>query len=278
MKMSSRERNLLCIVVSVALGVLYYNVVFTKNSAKLEEKKNEKIAVQEKYDAAKAEIAQIDARRTELSELKVKGEELAKDYYPEIIQENLIKEIKTLMDKNGLKGDYSWAERNADQLEDLTPAILELPKSSVQALADTVKSQLGEESSEEDNKKSQETASNDNTAVNKDKETSTATTETSTATAETSTANTTTQSTVNSAGGQQNGPTPVKMVLTIKLRGNYDSLRNFVQDIKDYGRVVAASALSTDWSSANDFEGQIDVEFYAIPKINDKGNEYLDWK
>ena len=96
MKMSSRERNLLCIVVSVALGVLYYNVVFTKNSAKLEEKKNEKIAVQEKYDAAKAEIAQIDARRTELSELKVKGEELAKDYYPEIIQENLIKEIKTL--------------------------------------------------------------------------------------------------------------------------------------------------------------------------------------
>lgn len=158
-----------------------------KNSAKLEEKKNEKIAVQEKYDAAKAEIAQIDARRTELSELKVKGEELAKDYYPEIIQENLIKEIKTLMDKNGLKGDYSWAERNADQLEDLTPAILELPKSSVQALADTVKSQLGEESSEEDNKKSQETASNDNTAVNKDKETSTATTETSTATAETST-------------------------------------------------------------------------------------------
>ncbi len=278
MKMSSRERNLLCIVVSVALGVLYYNVVFTKNSAKLEEKKNEKIAVQEKYDAAKAEIAQIDARRTELSELKVKGEELAKDYYPEIIQENLIKEIKTLMDKNGLKGDYSWAERNADQLEDLTPAILELPKSSVQALADTVKSQLGEESSEEDNKKSQETASNDNTAVNKDKETSTATTETSTATAETSTANTTTQSTVNSAGGQQNGPTPVKMVLTIKLRGNYDSLRNFVQDIKDYGRVVAASALSTDWSSANDFEGQIDVEFYAIPKINDKDNEYLDWK
>ena len=278
MKMSSRERNLLCIVVSVALGVLYYNVVFTKNSAKLEEKKNEKIAVQEKYDAAKAEIAQIDARRTELSDLKVKGEELAKDYYPEIIQENLIKEIKTLMDKNGLKGDYSWAERNADQLEDLTPAILELPKSSVQALADTVKSQLGEESSEEDNKKSQETASNDNTAVNKDKETSTATTETSTATAETSTANTTTQSTVNSAGGQQNGPTPVKMVLTIKLRGNYDSLRNFVQDIKDYGRVVAASALSTDWSSANDFEGQIDVEFYAIPKINDKDNEYLDWK
>lgn len=38
MKMSSRERNLLCIVVSVALGVLYYNVVFTKNSAKLRRK------------------------------------------------------------------------------------------------------------------------------------------------------------------------------------------------------------------------------------------------
>ena len=46
MKMSSRERNLLCIVVSVALGVLYYNFVFTDNSAKLEEKKNERIQIQ----------------------------------------------------------------------------------------------------------------------------------------------------------------------------------------------------------------------------------------
>lgn len=274
MKMSNRERNLLCIVVSVALGVLYYNFVFTKNSTKLEEKKAERKQVEEKYKEAKAEIDDIDNRRTKLSELKVKGEELAKDYYPEIIQENLIKEIKTLMDKNGLKGDYSWAERDADQLVDLTPAILDLPKSSVQALADTVKSQIGEESSEENNKNSQETASNGNTTVNKETETSTAT-----VTAETSTANTTTttQSSTNS-NGEQNGPTPVKMVLTIKLRGNYDSLRNFVQDIKDYGRVVAASALSTEWKSANDFEGQIDVEFYAIPKINDKDNEYLDWK
>lgn len=274
MKMSSRERNLLCIVVSVALGVLYYNFVFTKNSAKLEEKKVERQQVEEKYKEAKAEIDDIDNRRTKLSELKVKGEELAKDYYPEIIQENLIKEIKTLMDKNGLKGDYSWAERNADQLVDLTPEILDLPKSSVQALADIVKSQIGEDSSDKKDTQSSEVVSN-----NKETETSTAVAETGTATAETSTANTTTTTqSSNNSNGEQNGPTPVKMVLTIKLRGNYDSLRNFVQDIKDYGRVVAASALSTDWSSANDFEGQIDVEFYAIPKINDKDDEYLDWK
>lgn len=268
MKMSSRERNLLCIVVSVALGVLYYNFVFTNNSEKLKEKKNEKIAIEQKYNDAKEEINQIEARRTKLSELKAKGEELAKDYYPEIIQENLIKEVKQLMDKNGLKGDYSWAERDAGQLADLTPAILDLPKSSVQALADIIKSEIGEESSEKNTTQSNEVASN-NTETNSE--------ETSTATAETATASTNTQTIVNS-NGEQNGPTPVKMVLTIKLRGNYDSLRNFVQDIKDYGRVVAASALSTDWSSANDFEGQIDVEFYAIPKISDKDNEYLEWK
>lgn len=267
MKMSSRERNLLCIVVSVALGVLYYNFVFTNNSEKLKEKKNEKIAIEQKYNDAKEEINQIEARRTKLSELKAKGEELAKDYYPEIIQENLIKEVKELMDKNGLKGDYSWAERDANKLEDLTPAILDLPKSSVQALADIIKSEMGEESSEKNTTQSNEVASN-NTETN--------TEETSTATA-TETASTNTQNTVN-VNGEQNGPTPVKMVLTIKLRGNYDSLRNFVQDIKDYGRVVASSALSTDWSSANDFEGQIDVEFYAIPKISDKDNEYLEWK
>lgn len=261
MKMSNRERNLLCVVVSIALGVLYYNFVFTDNSKKLEEKKNERIAIEQKYNDAKEEIAQIEARRTKLSELKAKGEELAKDYYPEIIQENLIKEVKQLMDKNNLKGDYSWAERDAGQLVDLTPAILDLPKSSVQALADIIKSEIGEKF---------------NTTKSNKVATSTATisTETSTATS-TATPSNNTQSIVN---GEKKGPTPVKMVLTIKLKGNYDSLRGFVQDIKDYGRVVAASALSTDWSSPNDFSGQIDVEFYAIPKINDKDNEYLDWK
>lgn len=268
MKISNREKNLLCIVVSVALGVLYYNFVFTDNSAKLEEKKNERIAIEQKYNDAKEEIAQIEARRTKLSELKAKGEELAKHYYPEIIQENLIKEVKQLMDKNGLKGDYSWSERDAGQLADLTPAILDLPKSSVQALADIIKSEIGEQSSEKNTTQSNKVDSN-----NKET-TATNTEETSTATAA---ASTNTQNTVN-ANGEQNAPTPVKMVLTIKLKGNYNSLRNFVQDIKDYGRVVASSALSTDWKSANDFEGQIDVEFYAIPKISDKDDEYLEWK
>ena len=272
MKISNREKNLLCIVVSVALGVLYYNFVFTDNSAKLEEKKNERIAIEQKYNDAKEEINQIEARRTKLSELKAKGEELAKDYYPEIIQENLIKEVKKLMDKNGLKGDYSWAERDAEQLADLTPAILDLPKSSVQALADIIKSEIGEQSSEKNTTQSNKIDSNNKeTALTNTEETSTATA------AETATASTNTQNTVN-ANGEQNGPTPVKMVLTIKLRGNYNSLRNFVQDIKDYGRVVVASALSTDWKSANDFEGQIDVEFYAIPKVSDKDDGYLEWK
>ena len=271
MKMSNRERNLLCIVVSVALGVLYYNFVFTDNSAKLEEKKSERIAIEDKYETQKAEIAQIDSRRETLTQLKAKAEEISEDYYPEIIQENLMKEVKTLMDKNGLKGDYSWGERNADQLTDLTPAILDLPKSSVQALADIIKSEIGEQSSKKNTTQSNEVVSN-NTETK-----ATTTAETSTATAETATASTNTQNTVN-VNGDKNAPTPVKMVLTIKLSGNYDSLRNFVQDIKDYGRVVASSALSTDWLSANDFQGQIDVEFYAIPKINDKDNEYLDWK
>lgn len=268
MKMSNRERNLLCIVVSVALGVLYYNFVFTDNSAKLEKKKSERIAIEDKYETQKAEIEQIDSRRETLTQLKAKAEEISKDYYPEIIQESLMKEVKTLMDKNGLKGDYSWGERNADQLADLTPAILDLPKSSIQALADIIKSEIGGEtpSKEENN-----TTSSNTTEANTVAETTTATAETDTA------ATTNTQNTAN-ANGEQTGSTPVKMVLTIKLSGNYDSLRNFVQDIKDYGRVVAASALSTDWKSANDFAGQIDVEFYAIPKINDKDNEYLDWK
>ena len=170
------------------------------------------------------------------------------------------------MEKNNLKGDYSWQERNANQLENLTPAILNLPESSVKALADVVKSNLGDDTSKKDNNTSNNKIATDNNG-------NTTSTETDTATAET------TNNTTNASSSEDGGvATPVQMVLAINFKGNYDSLHSFIKDIEEYGRVVVSSALSTNWSSATDLEGTINVEFYSVPKINDDDNEYLDWK
>ena len=271
MKMSSREKNLLMIVLTVAVGLLYYKFVYTPQSEKLEDKRTERNAIEQEYEADKQEIAQIDARKTSLTKLKVEADEAAKKYYPEIRQEKLIKEVNTLMDKNGLKGDYSWKEADSEALVNLTPAIIELPKSSLQALADVVKSDLN------DSKDNKET-NNDKTEAATSENVETSTTSTSTASTSTASANPSNNATTN-ASGKPNGPTPVKMILTIKITaGNYDALKNFVSDIKQYDRVVVASALSSDWSGVEQCTGQIDIEFYSIPKINDEDNEYLEWK
>lgn len=272
MRISNREKTLLCIVGTVAVAVLYYNFVFTSQSEKLKQKRSERAAIEQKYENALAEIKTIEQRKTELAEYKETAEKLSEKYYPEIIQEKLIKEVKALMEKNNLKGDYSWQERNANELESLTPEILSLPESSVKALADVIKSELGGDSTKESNSTSNNKtiASNTNTENNEAQST-----ETSTATAETDTASV--QQTTTSSG-EKSGVAPVQMVLAINFKGNYDSLHSFVKDIEEYGRVVVSSALSTSWSSATDLQGTINVEFYSVPKINDDDNEYLDWK
>ena len=50
MKISNREKTLLCIVGSVAIAVLYYNFIFTPQSEKLEQKKTERANIEQKYE------------------------------------------------------------------------------------------------------------------------------------------------------------------------------------------------------------------------------------
>ena len=158
-----------------------------------------------------------------------------------------------------MTGDYSWGAVKAEAVENLTPDIINLPSSSLQVFANAIKSDLGK-SLEDLGKKLNESVENSKQA---NAETSTATPSTSV-----STEGSTTSSDVY----------PVQMKLTINFKGTYDSLRNFVQDIKDYGRVVVSSALSSTWESENTISsGTIDIEFYSIPKINDDDNSYLDW-
>ena len=272
MKMSNRERNLLMIVLTVAVGLLYYKFVYTPQSEKLANKKTERSAIELEYEADKQEIAKIDARKASLTKLKVEADEATKNYYPQIIQEKLIKEVTALMTKNNLQGDYSWKEADAQPLVNLTPAIIELPKSSLQALADVVKGDLNASKDDKQTGNKAETSTAQNT------ETSTASTSTASASTSTASANTANSATAN-ASGEASGPTPVKMVLTIKITsGNYESIKNFVTDIKKYDRVVVSPALTMEGTTESQCTGQIDIEFYSIPKINDEDNEYLEWK
>lgn len=239
MNISSREKRLLIIVLSVAVGVLYYSFPFKSNKTELENKVNEKKQIVSQYEDELREIDQIESRKVTLEENKKTAVEKADGYYPEIIQEKLIKEVDALMTKNNLTGDYSWAEANANVVENLTPGILALPESTTKTLADTIKKSLEEGTTQ--------SIGSDNT---------------STTTAE-----------VESDGTAS----PVQMVLAINFKGTYDSLKTFVDDIKSYDRVISASALTTSWQSESELSGTINIEFYSIPKINDDDNSYLNW-
>lgn len=253
MNISNREKKLLVIVLSVAVGVLYYNFVFTSKSDELEQKRAERATIEQKYADQLLEIKTIEERKVKLATLKETAETKAKDYYPDIIQENLIQEVDGLMVKNSLTGDYSWAERKSDAVENLTPEILNLPNSSTKVLADTIKSTLEEKNS------STESVNN-----NAEEDTSIVTSQDSNTVTEVGTAD-------------DASATPLQMVLSINLKGSYDSLRNFVQDIKEYDRVVTISALTTNWEDSSQLSATINIEFYSIPKINDDDNKYLDW-
>lgn len=261
MNISSKEKRLLCIVVAIALGVLYYKTLYKNNVEELQAKQLERDNIKNKYDKALAKINAIDDRKKELSSLKEVAVSSAKDYYPDIIQEKLIKEVEELMKKNNLTGDYSWGERKSEAVEDLTPSIISKSRSSLQVFADVIKADLGSSL--------QGLADNLNSEARSNSQT---TNETSTPSIDA------TQNVTNENNENTSDVYPVQMKLTINFKGSYDALRSFVQDIKDYARVVSSSALSATWESENMISsGTIDIEFYSIPKINDDDNSYFSW-
>ena len=152
MKISKREKYLLLILVPLLILFLYYKFIYTKQSAILRLRKEEKAQIEEKYKKAMADISNLESREEELINLKNKVNDKSKILYPDIIQEKIILEIDKLLKENNISGNIAFSPIEVAVVENMTFDENIKEESSLKELVDEYdnnsKEEVVEESSE----------------------------------------------------------------------------------------------------------------------------------
>lgn len=241
MNISNREKYLLGILVTLIISFGYYKLIYTKQSAKLELKVEERNLLKEKYDNTVNSINSLDDKIKEVENLAKTLVERTSNLYPEIMQEKIILELDSMLKASKLEGNIVFAETEIRSLEKLIADKDGIYNSSVQ---DLVNEYNGEAVSQENNSKD---SSNPevSTETTEDTETTKATVE--------------------------------EMKVAIKFNGSYENVKSFVSELEKNERIIALTNITIIASSKDILSGTMNIEYHGVPKLTDEDSEYLKW-
>lgn len=116
MKIKNNEKIVVTAVLSILVGLSYYNFSYKNQKEKLENLNQEKTQCEDKLNSIKRAINVIPKKEMEIKILKSKIGDLSTRFYPKIIQEKLILEIDKLMVNSNIIGNISFSDiTNGDE-------------------------------------------------------------------------------------------------------------------------------------------------------------------
>ncbi|ASW42295.1 hypothetical protein [Clostridium isatidis] len=90
------------------------------------------------------------------------------------------------------------------------------------------------------------------------------------------------ESSSNSANGQggtnqENSTTTEQLKVAINFSGSYEALKSFIASLQNYERKIVIPSISITAQSEVELTGVMNLEFHAVPKIDDQDIDYLIW-
>lgn len=238
MNISKRDINILIIVVSILIGILYYQFAFGALTDNLDNKKQEKVLIETKYNKAMSDIQTLDERKSGAKKVTTKVAEKTASFYPEIVQYKLITEINKLIEDSGIKANLQFEERAVKTIEDLTPKPVELPSSSLDGLVAAYNGKVLAKAADNSN----------------------------------------TESGTTSSSNASSAATCEQMKLNINISSaTYDQIKKFTLSLEKYDRRILCSKMDIAPTSDTKLTGTMTLDFFAVPKINDADKDYFKW-
>lgn len=237
MSISKKDKKLLLVVGALAVGVMYYSFIYSPMTDYAAAKAKQKETVQQQYEKDLQDINTLDSRKASMDLLLTKTTEKASKFYPEIAQDKLIDELNTIMTNAGLK----------------TSAITYTNKEVSAVEKYTIGNKtLGEGTlgSIVDNYKS-------GTAAPANSGSSSA------------------PSTQSTSGAT--GPTIPQLKVTLTVNSSYDSVKKFLQSLEANAKRINVTNMQLSPKSDTDVTGTINLEYYAVPKLDNSDDDYLKW-
>ncbi|MBL4933359.1 hypothetical protein [Clostridium paridis] len=130
MKISSREKFLLGILLTALIIVGYYELVFVNQRAIVNKLKNTKAETEMKYNTVMDTVNSLDKKKEDLKVLKSKIYDKSEKLYPTIIQEKIIVELDDLLKKSNVNGSISFSDISVKGIELSASKTQKLPENS----------------------------------------------------------------------------------------------------------------------------------------------------
>lgn len=244
MEMSKREKTLLGVLGVVLICVVYYQFIYTNQVKKVEKLTTERNEIEYNYNEVMKTINNIEKRKEEIKILNAKVLDKSNIFYPELIQEKIILELDSLLSGSLLKGSLNFSNISIQPIEILKSEQVIKGESSFKPLVDAY----------ENNKPKNENINNSSTnAVDKseldvDKDSIEATQE-----------------------------TVQQLQVTLNFNGTYEALKTFIKRVERNGSKIVINNLTVGQNTLIDVSGSMVLEFYAVPKIVENYDDYLEW-
>lgn len=270
MKISNKEKIMLCVLGIILVGIGYYNLIYTPLIKQVEQKSSEKIETENKYNTAMETIAQLENRKSDIKILKAKISDRSQAFYPTISEEHIILELDKLLNDSGLTGGITFEPIVSQSVENSEKENVNLPESSIQGIVDKY-STINPNSSTQKNKSNEDTQ---NEVLNSSQSDST---EKTSSDIDSENSNNTVSSNQDTNTQEKKENTVQYLKCSVNFKGTYEGLNTFLKTIGENEKKIVVNSINIGQDSLSGINGTMKLEIYSIPKINDEIKSYLKW-
>jgi len=251
LKVSNREKILIIILLIIMIIGAYYNFIYVKQAAKIQE-------LTKIHDDNKSKIVAFenDKLLNQKIEKNIKIEnakilEVAKDFLPSIIEEKILVILDNMINESNV-------QCNSIAISDTSDETLQKKEStsdkinSIEKLVEKYKYIEAGKYTEAKNIDTDNTTGTNNTDTNK------------------------AASTNNPEAKEKTNPEVKKLTITLSVKGSYDEVIKFVDEVKGfYKRIVINNINFT--AEEESISANMLLSFYAVPKLIEEDIDYNKW-
>lgn len=115
MKVSNKEKNILIILVTILVVVMYYQIPYRKEISKLKGVKENKLKVEERLTSYKGDIDNIEETEKDIKILNNKIQDRTMRFYPYIKDEKILLQLDELIKKSKLEVKLSFQQEGKEE-------------------------------------------------------------------------------------------------------------------------------------------------------------------
>lgn len=270
MKISDKEKIMLCILGIIIVGFVYYQFVYLFQVNQLQEKLSIENEIKQKYDTAVNTINSIEDKKSNVKILKAKISDETLPFYPTINQEKIIIELDTLLKDSGLKGGVTFQPIVSNSIENSKKEQKSLAESSLQGIVDQYNIAFND--TEKTQQSNDKIVNNTTKSESNNKDSNNGTSNVN----NTDSSNNSNESSKKDSK-DSNKNTVQYLKCEVKFQGNYEDLDKLLNEIAKNDKKIVVNSIKLSSDTLDGIKGIIDLEYYSVPKIDDELESYLKW-